>query len=87
MIWLPECRRVAQKRKCSNPECKNVFSVTFKYYLSCGAENDKFDAEELLLTGPGKKPGCVNGILTKFSLICLRFSRHWVYGYEYEQFH
>ena len=67
-----------KKEKCSNPDCRKAFAVTYKHCPSCGAENSHFDAQELMLSGPGKKSGWVKGSLhmlstrkhVLFSFIC-----------------
>ena len=48
-----------KKEECSNPDCRKAFAVTYKHCPSCGAENSHFDAQELMLSGPGKKSGWV----------------------------
>lgn len=55
-------RVVPKKEKCSNPNCRNAFFVTYRHCPSCGAENPHFDAQELMLSGPGKKSGWVKSV-------------------------
>lgn len=59
-------RVTPKKEKCTNPACKSMVSVTFKFCPGCGIENMNFDAQESSLCGPGKKPGWVQGILARW---------------------
>lgn len=48
-----------KKERCSQANCRHLFRLTYRHCPKCGAANEKFDAEEFALNGPGKKPGWI----------------------------